>query len=164
MIFVTVGTTHFDSLIRAVDVLNLPDRQQQEVIFQIGSGEYIPQTGKWFRFKPSIDDELENANLVVTHGGMTVLSLLTKERRFVSIANTALADNHQVKMLRMIAGHSAIIWSDRASDVQACIDRALQQPPVKWTAPSLVPHLLSTLGVGQESAHRRPTTSHGDAG
>ena len=76
-VFVTVGTTEFDALIRRVRspaILSLlASRNYQRVVFQIGRGTFEPTTStdadggsgsgedagvriEWFRFKPSISE------------------------------------------------------------------------------------------------------------
>lgn len=147
MIFVTVGTTHFDPLIQAVDGLAAAGRLTDSVLFQIGSGRYEPRNGAFFRFKPSIDDELASADLVITHGGITVLSLLANRKRFVAVANTVLADNHQRGYLKSLGERSSMIWTDRVDNLAELVDRALASEPPRIEAPSLAPDLLRYMGV-----------------
>lgn len=151
MIFVTVGTTHFDPLIQAVDALAIEGRLADSVLFQIGSGRYEPRGGEFFRFKPSIDHELASADLVITHGGITVLSLLASRKRFVAVANTALADNHQSRYLELLGNRSSMIWTDCVDNLSVLVDRALAAEPARIETPSLVPNLLAYMGVADTS-------------
>lgn len=145
MIFVTVGTTHFDALVEAVDKYYLSTRTGEVLLFQIGAGSYQPTSGEFFRFKPSIDAELDSASLVITHGGMTVLGLLAKRKRFVAVANSSLADDHQTSMLRRISSNSSLIWTNQVSGLPACIERAMSSDPASWTGPSLAKDLNDYL-------------------
>lgn len=145
MIFVTVGTTHFDGLIRAADEIFLGPRAGEQIVFQIGSGSYLPTSGEFFRFKPSIDRELESASLVITHGGMTVLGLLARRRRFVAVANSLLADNHQGAMLARISKFSNLIWTENLEELDDCIGKALASDTAKWNAPCLADDLRSYM-------------------
>lgn len=131
MIFVTVGTTSFDSLINCVDEfaaknVNMPHK----IICQIGSGKYIPEHCSYFRFKPSIDQEIDDADLVITHGGSTVFNLIISEKKFLAVANTDLADNHQSKLLARISSSRDIFWTDDVYSVPSLIESALSSEPL----------------------------------
>ncbi len=52
-LFVTVGSTDFDALVRKADEL-VPRMSIQEGIMQIGSGQYLPANMPHFRFAPSL--------------------------------------------------------------------------------------------------------------
>jgi Uncharacterized conserved protein len=83
-VFVTVGTTLFEELIKKFDeedVLNaLKEAGYTKIIYQIGKGTYEPSNykkidnfqGEFFRFKPSLIDDLKQADLVVSHCGKTL--------------------------------------------------------------------------------------------
>ncbi|TVO62890.1 glycosyltransferase [Denitromonas ohlonensis] len=147
MIFVTVGTTHFDPLIEVVDTLVADGQLAGPIIFQIGSGRYEPKNGSFFRFKPSIDEELDAADLVITHGGITVLSLLAQRKRFVAVANTALADDHQTHYLAFLEKQSTIVWTNDLGAIGECVAGVLDSEPARLEAPSLVSDLLEYFGV-----------------
>lgn len=150
MIFVTVGTTHFDALIAAVDAWAERHFGDQEILFQIGSGKYEPRCGRFFRFRPSIDDELAGADLVISHGGATVFSLLATRKRFVAVANTSIDGNHQARFLRFLGGQSSILWTDTPETIQDLIPLAMARPPAELHAPSLKDDLRNYIlgGIG----------------
>lgn len=147
MIFVTVGTTHFDALIRGVDDLVRAGQLTGPVVFQIGSGQYEPVNGQFFRFKPSIDAELSGAELVITHGGATVFSLLAQRKRFVAVANTSLDGNHQARFLAFLGQRSSMVWTDDTATLAACVSQVLASEPARLDAPSLAPDLLVYMGL-----------------
>jgi len=66
MIFVTVGTTAFESLIKSVDEIS--NQIKEEVICQIADGKYIPNDCEYFRFKSTLEKEFKNADLVMPWG------------------------------------------------------------------------------------------------
>lgn len=141
MIFVTVGTTHFDSLIREVDALLDGGRITDRVVCQIGAGSYEPRHAEHFRFQPSLDDWFAQADLVICHGGATVMSLLQKGKRFVAIANTALAGDHQTAFLARLAQSTGFPWSREPKDLARLVEAALAAP-----APRIdLPHLADEL-------------------
>lgn len=83
-VFVTVGTTLFEDLIKKFDeeeVLKaLKDAGYTKVIYQIGKGTYEPSNykkisnfeGEIFRYKPSLIDDLRKADLIVSHCGKLI--------------------------------------------------------------------------------------------
>ena len=76
MIFVTVGSTDFDALIRCMDEIGA--RLGEEMTMQIGSGAYSPQhAARVFRYAPSLEAYYDQADIVVSHGGLgTVVEAL----------------------------------------------------------------------------------------
>lgn len=133
MIFVTVGSTQFDELIRAVDQIAATGGLSEPVVCQIGNGGYIPRHCKHYRFKPSIDDDLEKSSLVICHGGATVLSLLAMEKMFIAVANTHLADDHQSFFLDHLCQTIPILWTRNTQDLPHLIQRTtkFQVQPLK---------------------------------
>ena len=153
MILVTVGTTHFDALVEAVDLWAGELQFDEPLLFQIGSGSYEPINGQFFRFKPSIDDELAAADLVVTHGGATVFSLFASKKRFVAVANTSLDGNHQERFLRFLAKRSSLVWTSQPGEIGERIRAARELPPASLDAPSLSDNLRDYIG-GPDSFQR----------
>ncbi len=151
MIFVTVGTTHFDALIESVDTLVEQGRLEGDIVYQIGSGKYEPRHGTFFRFKPSIDPELEAADFVITHGGATVFSLLGQRKRFVAVANTSLDGNHQARFLAFLGARSSVIWTDELDELGERVAEALASAPARLEAPSLASDLMDYIGGHGES-------------
>lgn len=141
MIFVTVGTTHFDDLVREIDALAGSGSVRDRVVCQIGSGRYEPAHAEHFRFQPSIDHWFDEADLVICHGGATVMSLLQKRKRFVAIANAVLAGDHQTAFLSRLAQQTGFPWSRSVADLGRLIELALKQP-----VPAVdFPHLAAEL-------------------
>jgi UDP-N-acetylglucosamine transferase subunit ALG13 len=62
----------FDRLVRAVDDWAMRATRRHELLFQIGSGAYVPSSGKWVKFlsAPEFKLTVENASLLVAHAGM----------------------------------------------------------------------------------------------
>ena len=77
--FVTVGTTQFEGLATAVlseDVLSILAAQGfKRLVLQLGRGpepklpEAPPLQIEWYRFKPSLADDMQSAGLIVSHAG-----------------------------------------------------------------------------------------------
>src|SRR4051812_4828817 len=94
MIFVTVGTGWFDGLVRGMD--ELAPTLTDEVVCQIGLGEYSPKNCQYFRFAESLDDYMRSARLVVGHGGLgTIMGAARLGKPFVGVSNPNRLDLHQ---------------------------------------------------------------------
>lgn len=115
VVFVTVGTTKFEELIRSIDsdeVLKaLRNRGYTHVVVQIGQGDYVPferkgsdcikdeygLTVEWYRLKPAILADLKRASLVISHAGYgSLMESLSLGKPVVAVINDKLMDNHQV--------------------------------------------------------------------
>jgi len=147
VIFVTVGTTMaYDSLIQEMDALVEQGQIQDRVVCQIGRGEYVPKHCEYFRFRPSIDDLIDEAELVISHGGSTVIALIAAGKRCVIMANKDAADSHQRDFLRLITKQIDILWSEEVADLGSLIDKAYDADPSHKKLPSLANDLIEYIG------------------
>lgn len=73
MIFVTVGTHEqpFDRLVRCMDELKGEGTIREDVIIQTGYSRWIPKNCTWRQWMSyqEIDGYMEQARIIVTHGG-----------------------------------------------------------------------------------------------
>jgi UDP-N-acetylglucosamine transferase subunit ALG13 len=109
VILVAVGTTDFDALLRTMDGLSpsLPEK----IIMQIGRGRYIPEQCEYFRFAPSLHPYYERASLVVSHGGLGIVTeVLTVERPLVAVEDPDQPDRHQREILGMWEQEGYLLW------------------------------------------------------
>lgn len=148
MIFVTVGTTiPFDRLLRQVDELVRNRTIVEHVICQIGNSTYEPTHCEYFRFRPSIDDLIAQADLVITHGGSTVLLLLASQKRFIAVPNDQGADNHQLHFVQRVAEQTPLLWTADLSNlgdlIAAANSTTPQFQPLSSLADDLRAYLLS---------------------
>ncbi|CAN0096395.1 unnamed protein product [Discosporangium mesarthrocarpum] len=114
-VFVTVGTTKFDDLTRAVEepkVLQyLYEGGFTTLVAQIGHGEHEPTFGnqtklrcEYFRFKPTLQDDIERADLVISHAGAgSIMEALGKGKTLVAVVNDRLMHNHQEELASIMA-------------------------------------------------------------
>jgi beta-1,4-N-acetylglucosaminyltransferase len=108
MIFVTVGTTAFESLIIKVDEIS--NLIEEKIICQIADGEYVPRNCEYFRFKPTLENEFSNADLVICHGGAgTLFNLLELNKKVISIPNLERKDKHQTDLIDTLSEGNHII-------------------------------------------------------
>lgn len=123
MIFVTVGSTDFDPLIKNMD--ELAPELRDEVVMQIGLGGYLPKNGRYFRFAPSLDPYLAQAGLIVGHGGLgTIVEALEQGKRLVCVVNPTTYDRHQEHLLSLFAAQNHLIWCRKLDDLAQAIRQA----------------------------------------
>ncbi len=119
-VFVTVGTTSFDKLIHTVSSQNVVELLKKlgysKVELQIGRGHFEPEERDadsgvqltYFRYKDSIEQNIANADLVISHAGAgSVLETLQAGRPLLVVINEDLMDNHQLEVANRlhIDGH-----------------------------------------------------------
>jgi beta-1,4-N-acetylglucosaminyltransferase len=109
MIFVTVGSTEFDALVREMD--KLAKGSEEKVVCQIGpKGTYIPKKCKNFRTKLDISSEMEKAEVVITHGGAaTIFEALSMGKRVIAVCNPRMKKGHQEDIVDVLASEGLII-------------------------------------------------------
>jgi beta-1,4-N-acetylglucosaminyltransferase len=115
-ILITVGTTKFEELIKAVDNSEfyemLSDNGFKELIYQKGTGEYIPnEYSNNSKLKvsvnsllPDFEEVIKSCEYVISHGGAGIIleSLKHKKTLFVAV-NDTLMDNHQRELAESLA-------------------------------------------------------------
>mmetsp|Transcript_41249 Transcript_41249/g.74586 ORF Transcript_41249/g.74586 Transcript_41249/m.74586 type:complete len:184 (-) Transcript_41249:20-571(-) len=127
-IFATVGTTSFDALVQQLDTIAFHKAARElgykQIVVQKGRGSYIPKLTKAappdgveaedllcmtaYDFKPSLDDDIERAQLIVSHAGAgSILEAVRAGRRLLVVVNPLLMDNHQLEMAEVMqeGGH-----------------------------------------------------------
>lgn len=118
-VFVSVGSTSFDSLISYVNseriMRILKAHGFQRILFQIGEqGKYIPKQNpiivvEHFRVIDNIQPLLKKAALVISHAGVgTVMETLYSNTPIIVVANHSLMDNHQLELAEKLASDNFI--------------------------------------------------------
>lgn len=113
-IFVTVGTTDFDQLIRTIDTKEFVEYLQEihccRLVIQYGRGVYEPLHARSlcekaaiyceaYRFKPTLDVDMQQADLIISHcGAGSILEAVKYKKRLVVVVNESLQDNHQTEL------------------------------------------------------------------
>ncbi|MCO5577003.1 hypothetical protein L7F22_030825 [Adiantum nelumboides] len=140
-VFVTVGTTLFDALVRAVDKPEckaaLACQGYSSLVFQIGRGSYLPSKEDdvggllkvdFFTFSPDLKEHLSSADLVISH--------------------VALMDNHQAELAEELAAQKYLMYASPGTLSETVINIDLDSlAPYKSSNPlALVKSLNSFLG------------------
>lgn len=115
-IFVTVGTTKFDSLISQVTadaVLEaLSAKGFEEMILQIGETQIEPdckprcgfKSIAYFKLTSSLRDLMSDVDLIISHAGAgTCLEVLELEKPLIVAINDCLMNNHQIELAQQLA-------------------------------------------------------------
>ncbi|XP_004300032.1 PREDICTED: UDP-N-acetylglucosamine transferase subunit ALG13 homolog [Fragaria vesca subsp. vesca] len=116
-VFVTVGTTSFDALVKAVDTQEVKEelsrRGYTNLLIQMGRGSYIPSKSEgdddsivvdYFTFSSSIAEYLRAASLVISHAGSgSIFETLQLRKPLIVVVNEDLMDNHQSELAEELA-------------------------------------------------------------
>lgn len=123
-IFITVGTTEFNSLIKTINTSEmakiLKQFQCKQLTVQIGG------TGTLFKFnesdfkgisidvyklKKSILPDIEAADLVISHAGAgSCIEILTIGKPLVVVVNDLLMENHQIELAEQLANDGYLAY------------------------------------------------------
>lgn len=125
MIFVAVGTTAFNALVKAMDELS--QNLSEEVVIQIGGG-VEPQHCEYFRFAPSLTPYYERASVVVSHGGVGITTeVLQHGRPLVAVEDVTQPERHQREILDALAQEGYLIWCEELQKLPEAIEQAKTQ-------------------------------------
>lgn len=116
-VFITVGTTEFDALIKKITIDEdfmscLQSKGCKKLVIQIGRGSIAPDDKtidcynkygielNWYRFKPTLDEDFQKADLIISHAGAgTVIEVLKmKNKKLIICINDTLQGNHQCEL------------------------------------------------------------------
>lgn len=109
LVYVTVGTTQFESLIDALleaDVLALLAAQgYRRLRMQVGRGREpalpagAPLAIEWYRFKDSLAGDMHEASLLISHAGAgSIMEGLQCAASLLVVVNDTLMHNHQQEL------------------------------------------------------------------
>ncbi len=156
MIFVTVGTTDFDSLVQRMD--ELAPCLEEKVICQIARGSYIPVNCEWFRFAPSLDAYLDEARLVVSHGGLgSIMEVIRLGKPLVGVSNPDRHDLHQEDLLGTLEAGDYIHWCRSLDALPEGIARAASRTFAPYVEPACTIHeVIRTHLQTRRAAGRGP--------
>jgi UDP-N-acetylglucosamine transferase subunit ALG13 len=109
MILVAVGTTGFDRLVEAMDTLSLS--LPEKVVIQIGPGKYVPKHCQYFRFSPTLDSYYQQCSVVVSHGGLGIVTeVMNRRLPLVAVEDQLQPDRHQRQILSLWEKAGHLVW------------------------------------------------------
>jgi len=128
MIFVTVGTSGFDDLIREMD--KYAYETGVKIVCQVGyGGRYMPMACRYYRTKLDISEDIDNADIIVTHGGGgTILEALAKGKKVIAVANPEMKNRHQDDLVDHLQKEGLIIKGKLGKLVKAIKSKKKLKP------------------------------------
>ena len=143
MIFVTVGTAHYNPLIEEMDRLVESGVITDTVIAQIGRGSYVPKNFKSFRFIRSLNRAYEKADVIVSTGGAgTTIECVTQGLKLVVVENTTLMEGHQSQLIGAMSKRKHLTWCRDLTNLAVCISQARTGEFPKFVSDTPIAHLL----------------------
>ena len=138
-VFVTVGTTSFDALIGACTTPEFHKKLKtlgfDELRLQVGRGAAPTDTDRvsWFRFAPTITEEMRAADVVISHAGAgSILEALELGKRLVVCVNDALMDNHQAELAAALEARGHVVVARGVDDVADALQRVVATRPAPY--------------------------------
>ena len=132
-IFVTVGTTLFDKLISAASSSQalgwMQDHGYTRLVMQYGKGVEppIPQDGSsrnieivTYRFRPTLDEDMKDADLILSHAGAGTVHEATKlGKQLVVVINRELMNNHQTELAHAMGSRRHLFVVNSPEDLES---------------------------------------------
>ncbi|KAJ1412289.1 Glycosyl transferase, family 28, C-terminal [Sesbania bispinosa] len=161
VVFVTVGTTCFDALVRAVDSQNVKQellgKGYTHLLIQMGRGSYVPSKSEgdgslavdYFTFSSSIADHLRSASLVISHAGSgSIFETLRLGKPLIVVVNEDLMDNHQSELAEELANRKHLYCASPQTLHQTIADMDLSSllPYSPGDATPVAKHINRFLG------------------
>ncbi|MDM8530393.1 glycosyltransferase [Anaerolineales bacterium HSG25] len=123
MIFVTIGTTEFDALIETMDKLST--ELSEPVVMQIGRSRYEPKHCDYFRFVPSLTPYYEQASVVISHGGLGILTeVMNRQLPLIAVEDPNQPDRHQQQILQIWSENKHLVWCQDLGKITSAIIQA----------------------------------------
>lgn len=108
MIFITLGSQkfQFNRLLKAVDEQVADGKIKEPIFAQIGASDYKPQKYKYKNFlnRDEFADEMEKADIVITHGGTgAIIGAVKKGKKVIAVPRLKKygehVDDHQLQLI-----------------------------------------------------------------
>ncbi len=130
-IFVTVGTTAFNSLIQTIDErFDLCDYQ---IVFQIANGSYKPKNFTSFKFITDIEEYYLDADIIITHAGAgSVYRLLELNKKVIVVPNKDRVDSHQEELAHYIEinNYGLVCWD--VDNIRKMVNKVTEFDPILY--------------------------------
>ncbi|XP_045821658.1 UDP-N-acetylglucosamine transferase subunit ALG13 homolog isoform X3 [Trifolium pratense] len=161
VIFVTVGTTCFDALVKAVDSETLQKellaKGYTHLLIQMGRGSYLPTKSEgdcnlvvdYFTFSSSIADHIKSASLIISHAGSgSIFETLKLGKPLIVVVNEDLMDNHQSELGEELANRKHLYCASPQTLHQTIVDMDLNAlvPYSPGDATPVAKHINRFLG------------------
>lgn len=166
-IFITVGTTQFNELIRTIlsdDTLQQFTKLHcKNLVIQYGTGDEIPQSVidsalqnhgiriDCYRLKAQILDDIRDSDLVISHAGAgSCIEVLNAGKPLVVVVNDRLMDNHQTELAEQLYKDGYLLFCTPNSLLETINDLDKQvetlRPYERGNTNKFVNHLNALMG------------------
>lgn len=132
-VFVTVGTTKFDELIASVTehrtLKALKHKGYTSMTIQTGNGTFTAKPSTImditsYKFKPDIGSDMNNSNLVISHGGAgSIMQALEFGKPLLVVINEKLMDNHQYELAEKLCNKKHLYYTT-CKDLCNCVENS----------------------------------------
>ncbi len=123
MIFVAIGTTDFNELVETMD--RLAPTLGEVVMMQIGRSRYTPKNCQYFRFAPSLEPYYNRASVVVSHGGLGIVTeVMERGLPLVAVEDPLQPDRHQREILSVWEKEGHLVWCKDLQSLPQAIKKA----------------------------------------
>jgi beta-1,4-N-acetylglucosaminyltransferase len=165
--FITVGTTEFDALIKVIDTTECLNQLRKmgfhTLIIQYGRGKYIPLPGERhgiqiisYTFKPTLKEDMEKADLIISHAGAgSVMESLRLRKPLVVVVNNALMDNHQIELAEALGRDGYLFYSESPDDLIPLLQmNDIKCKPYPDRNETLFPTFMNSVIQGQSNTEK----------
>jgi len=135
-IFITLGSQkfQFNRLLKAVDELCEKGTVDAEDVFaQIGYSDYLPKNFSYKKFldRDEFSNEMEKANIVITHGGTgAIIGAVKKGKKVIAVPRLAKygehVDDHQLQLIKQFDDLNLICSCQDVGDLETALDTVQQ--------------------------------------
>jgi len=121
-VFVTVGTTEFDELIKAIDQA-CKNHPELKIVAQVSlSSTYQVRNIEHFEFSNDIKSYIDKADVIITHAGAgSVYSMLEQGKKLIVVPNLTRVDLHQVELANYVEKNNFAISCRTLEDLPGLI-------------------------------------------
>ncbi len=131
-IFITLGSQkfQFNRLLKAVDELCEKGTVDAEDVFaQIGYSDYLPKNFSYKKFldRDEFSNEMEKANIVITHGGTgAIIGAVKKGKKVIAVPRLAKygehVDDHQLQLIKQFDDLNLICPCRDTKELETALD------------------------------------------
>ena len=135
-IFITLGSQkfQFNRLLKAVDELCEKGTVDAEDVFaQIGYSDYLPKNFSYKKFldRDEFSNEMEKANIVITHGGTgAIIGAVKRGKKVIAVPRLAKygehVDDHQLQLIKQFDDLNLICSCHDVGDLETALDTVQQ--------------------------------------
>jgi beta-1,4-N-acetylglucosaminyltransferase len=145
-VLVTVGTTKFEKLIKAIDQEDfyklLDTHGFTDLIIQKGTGEYEPCIYQSMKFNtlnvtvgklfPYFENIIIQSDYVISHGGAgIILESLKNKKKLIIAVNDLLMDNHQVELAEALEKDNYAFYCRDVGNITSDLKTMLESNDIK---------------------------------